>query len=82
MNIAVALVGITRCYPAMTASKGVENGLPLGGLAHNGDMTDEELKALVASLAVSQAKTDAQLAQTDAQTARATQQPQLASASC
>ena len=33
-------------------------------------MTDEELKALVASLAVSQAKTDAQLAQTDAQLAR------------
>ena len=37
MNIAVALVGITRCYPAMTASKGVANGLPLGGLATIGN---------------------------------------------
>jgi len=34
--------------------------------AQNGCMTDDELKALVASLAVSQAKTDAQLARTDA----------------
>ncbi len=33
-------------------------------------MTDEELKALVADLAVAQARTDAQLARTDAQLAR------------
>ncbi len=33
-------------------------------------MTDDELKALVASLAVSQAKTDSQLAKTDAQLAK------------